>query len=81
MTHNEDDVKEDFVLDKNKAIAFHKELSLLQERYGIYVAARYEEEVDFDYDEMPFSTGGSAYVVYVDECNNAHAVEDIEEWM
>lgn len=42
---------------KEKEI-IEKQLSDLQEKYGIYEYSDYEEEIDYDFEENPFVSGG-----------------------
>lgn len=64
--------------DDSRLDLFLKELGDLEEKYGVYISADYEEEIDYDYDENPYTSHVSAYVVYQDK--NGNKLESDKIW-
>lgn len=70
--------EESETMDISKAKKFIEELNKLQKRYSISIASGYEEEIDYDYDEIPYASGGSSYLVLVDEDGYEISLDDLE---
>lgn len=73
-------------MNKSKAKAFLKELNELESKYGIAIAAAYEEELDYNFDDCLYTSGISTYLVLVDEKGNeldidslSYEIEDEDE--
>lgn len=65
-------------MDYPKAREFVKELAVLQEKYGIRLEAGYEEEIDYDYDEVSYVSGVTSYLVLVDKDGFDIPLHDLE---
>ncbi|MCP1184990.1 hypothetical protein [Paenibacillus sp. 1781tsa1] len=54
---------------------FHRELVSLSKKFGISIHARSREEIDYDYEEGPYVSGISDYIVLSDAEGNEIAVD------
>jgi hypothetical protein len=64
-------------MNKEKLECFINELSQLQDKYGIYVSADYEEHIDYNWDEEPYVSGVTAYLIYRDKDGNEITENDL----
>lgn len=53
-------------MEKERLLYFIKELIELQEKHGIIVSVGYEEIIDYNWDEEPYTSGCNAFLVYRD---------------
>ncbi|WP_242730290.1 hypothetical protein [Bacillus altitudinis] len=58
-------------IDTGRFKAFLKEISALEIKYGIHIGADYEEEIDYNWEEEPYTSGIHSFLVYTDENGNA----------
>lgn len=65
-------------MNKEKLKLFLKELAELQEKHGIYVSATYEEHVDYNWDEEPYTCGVSAHLIYIDIEGNEMSMDILD---
>lgn len=65
-------------MNKEKLKLFLKELAELQEKHGIYVSATYEEHVDYNWDEEPYVSGVSAYLIFSDTDGNEMSMDNLD---
>jgi hypothetical protein len=65
-------------LDKEKLKEFLRELAKLENKYGIWVTASYEENIDYDYGENPYVCGVSAYLVFSDSEGNEMTLDNLD---
>lgn len=57
-------------MNKQKFRNFIDEFHKLQDKFGIYVSSGYEEEIDYNWDEEPYTSGISSYLIYTDSEGN-----------
>lgn len=65
-------------MNKEKLKQFLKELSQLEKKYGIFVAASYEENIDYNWDEEPYVSGVSAYLIFSDKDGNEMSMDNLD---
>lgn len=63
-------------IDRGKFKRFLKEISALEIKYGIHISADYEEEIDYNWEEEPYTSGIHSFLVYTDENGNALNEDD-----
>ncbi|WHF25251.1 hypothetical protein QJS65_10350 [Bacillus altitudinis] len=63
-------------IDRGKFKRFLKEISTLEIKYGIHISADYEEEIDYNWEEEPYTSGIHSFLVYTDENGNALNEDD-----
>lgn len=57
-------------IDKRKLESFLRELVALEEKHGIYIGADYEETLDYNWDEEPYISSISVYLIFTDKDGN-----------
>ncbi|MEK4824517.1 hypothetical protein NSS71_08160 [Niallia sp. FSL W8-0951] len=57
---------------------FLEELADLEEKHGVYIAADYEEFIDYDWEESPYVASVSAHLIYTDKEGNKISENEIE---
>lgn len=54
---------------------FLEELNNLQDKYGIYIDADYNEYIDYDWNESPYVSGTEACVIFMNK--GGYEIQDI----
>lgn len=57
-------------MDKEKLKGFLNGLKELEEKYGFFISAGYEEHFEYTWDEEIYPAGGHPYLIYTDEEGN-----------
>lgn len=65
-------------MDKEQFKQFLKELHQLEDKYGIYISASYEETIDYDYDEESYVSGVAAHLVFSDSEGNELTLDNLD---
>lgn len=65
-------------MDKENLKQFLRELNMLEKKHGIHIIAEYEETVDYDWDEEPYVSGTSAYLVFIDKEGNQMTMDNLD---
>lgn len=68
-------------MDKQKARAFLKAIAAVEKEYGFCLAAGYEENIDYDYEDSPYVSGITSHLVVIDEKGNEQTVEDLQNYL
>lgn len=63
---------------KDKLEQFFEEFKALQNKYGILVSSDYEEHIDYDWEEEPYVSGVSSFLVLYDKNDKKLAIIDWE---
>lgn len=66
-------------MDKENVRKFFKELDDLQNKYGIYIGADYEYEIDYGWDEESYISGANVYLAYYN--SEGFEIKDIDNFI
>lgn len=65
-------------INSQKIVSFISELEKLEEKYGVHLSSSYEEEVDYDYDELPYTSGVRSHLVVSDESGFSIPLDNVK---